>query len=54
VAGGGPAARSEVTPPTQGIRRNVTNGVTGEARGSLSGLIVPPESRRTGPPGAGE
>ena len=54
VADGGPVAGSESAPPTQGIRRNVTNGVTGEARGSLSGLVVLPESRRTGPPGAGE
>src|SRR6266571_1015225 len=35
-------------------RRNVTNGVPIKGGGSLSDLVVPPENRRTGPPGAGE
>jgi len=42
-----PAAGSERGKPPQGIRRNVTNGVAGEAQGSLSGLIVPQKTRRT-------
>ena len=56
VAAGFPCGQERMGEADQGIRRNVTNGVSGDARGSLSGFIVPMESRRTEPwePGSRE